>query len=173
MGVTDSQDAGVELTRRGKASIAALVILVAVSFIPALFGSRFRPDAWYEGLVKPALNPPNWIFGPVWTLLYGLMGVSAWLVWRERRHRRVQGPLLLFGIQLVFNGLWSYLFFGLKNPGLAFIEILVLWAAIAFTLAAFWQRNRPSGLLLIPYLTWVSFAVYLNFELWRLNRIVL
>ena len=173
MGVTDSQDAGVELTWRGKASMAALVILVAVSFIPAIFGSSFRPDAWYEGLVKPALNPPNWIFGPVWTLLYGLMGVSAWLVWRERKDSRVQGPLLLFGIQLVFNGLWSYLFFGLKNPGLAFIEILVLWAAIAFTLAAFWQRNRPAGLLLIPYLTWVSFAVYLNFELWRLNRIVL
>jgi tryptophan-rich sensory protein len=89
----------------------------------------------------------------------------------ERKNRPVQGALLLFGIQLVLNGLWSYFFFGLNNPGLAFIEIVVLWAAIASTLAAFWQRRRLAGLLLVPYLSWVSFAVYLNFELWRLNRI--
>jgi len=157
-------------TKQGsKGSIGALLIFLAASFVPGLFGSLFRPEAWYESLVKPALNPPGWIFGPVWTLLYGVMGVSAWLVWRQRRHAPINGALLLFGIQLFFNGLWSFLFFGLKHPGLAFVEILVLWAAIASMLVSFWRKSRPAGLLVTPYLSWVSFAVYLNFALWRLN----
>lgn len=167
--MTDSPNPDVKMKRGSKTSIGALVIFLAVSFIPAFFGSLFRPDTWYEGLVKPALNPPNWVFGPVWTLLYVIMGISAWLVWRQRRHTPVNGALLFFGIQLLFNGLWSYLFFGLKNPGLAFIDILILWAAIASTLICFGQKSRSAALLLIPYLSWVSFAVYLNFELWRLN----
>jgi len=154
-----------------KSSIGALVIFLVISFIPALLGSMFRPDAWYEGLIKPALNPPNWIFGPVWTFLYAVMGISAWIVWLQRQTVPVQTAFVLFGIQLLFNGFWTYIFFGLKNPGLAFAEILILWVAIAFTLAAFWQKSRCAGLLMIPYLSWVSFAVYLNFELWRLNTI--
>ncbi len=157
------------MTRGSKVSIAALVISLTVSFMPGLFGSLFRPGAWYEGLVKPALNPPNWLFGPVWTFLYVAMGVSAWLVWRQREHARIHGALRLFGLQLLFNGLWSYLFFGLQNPGLALINILFLWAVIACTLISFWKKSRPAGLLLTPYLLWVSFAVYLNFGIWRLN----
>ena len=154
-----------------KRSIGALVIFLVISFIPALLGSMFRPDAWYEGLVKPALNPPNWIFGPVWTCLYAIMGISAWIVWLQRQTVPVQAAFVLFGIQLLLNGFWTYIFFGLKNPGFAFAEILMLWVAIACTLAAFWQKSRSAGLLLIPYLLWVSFAVYLNFELWRLNLV--
>ncbi|MBW1780486.1 MAG: tryptophan-rich sensory protein [Deltaproteobacteria bacterium] len=154
-----------------KRSIKALVIFLVISFLPALVGSMFRPDAWYEGLVKPALNPPNWIFGPVWTCLYALMGISAWLVWLQRQTVPVRSALVLFGIQLLFNGLWTFIFFGLRRPGLAFVDIVILWAAIACTLAAFWGRSRYAALLLIPYLLWVSFAVYLNFELWRLNMV--
>jgi benzodiazapine receptor len=154
-----------------KRSIGALVIFLVISFIPALLGLMFTPDAWYEGLVKPTLNPPNWIFGPVWTCLYTIMGISAWIVWLQRQTVPVQAAFVLFGIQLLLNGFWTYIFFGLKNPGLAFAEILMLWVAIACTLAAFWQKSRCAGLLLIPYLSWVSFAVYLNFELWRLNMV--
>ena len=152
-----------------KAAITGLVIFLAISFAPALFGSQFKPDAWYQGLVKPALTPPGWVFGPVWTVLYAAMGVSAWLVWRQKDRVPVQGALFLFGIQLVLNGIWTYLFFGLKNPGLAFVEILVLWVAIACTVISFRQKSRTAALILIPYLAWVSFAAYLNFELWRLN----
>jgi len=151
------------------ASVAAVGIFILVSFLPGLFGSLFRPDEWYEGLVKPSLNPPGWIFGPVWTCLYAVMGVSAWLVWRQRNLGPVHGALSIFGIQLFLNGLWSYLFFGLQKPGLALMDILLLWAAIAATLIAFWQRRRAAGLLLAPYLAWVSFAVYLNLAIWRLN----
>ena len=147
------------------------LLLLGISFIPALLGSRFRPDAWYEGLIKPALNPPGWIFGPVWTILYITMGIAAWLVWLQRHNVRVHLALALFGIQLLFNGLWTFLFFGLRNPGIALVDILMLWFAIAFTLMAFWQKSRTAGILLTPYLSWVSFAVYLNFELWRLNTL--
>jgi len=154
-----------------KRSIGALVILLVISFIPALLGSMFRPDAWYESLIKPALNPPGWIFGPVWTFLYITMGIAAWLVWLRRHNVRIQFALALFYIQLFFNGLWTFLFFGLRRPELAFVDILILWLAIACTLMAFWQKSRTAGLFLIPYLSWVSFAVYLNFELWQLNMV--
>jgi translocator protein len=157
------------MTQDRKSSIGALVIFLAISFIPALPGSMFGPDAWYEGLVKPALNPPNWIFGPVWTFLYAVMGISAWLVWLQRHSVRVRIALVFFGIQLLLNALWTCIFFGLKMPGLAFAEILILWAAIACTMVSFWHRSMSAGLLLVPYLSWVSFASYLNFELWRLN----
>lgn len=165
----NSRNSGVSKRQDKKGSAAALCIAVILSFMPGLFGSMFRPDEWYEGLVKPALNPPGWIFGPVWTLLYITMGVSAWLVWRQRAMGPVHGVLLVFAIQLLLNGLWSYLFFGLQKPDFALMDILFLWAAIACTLIAFWQRSKAAGLLLIPYLAWVSFAVYLNFQIWRLN----
>ena len=154
-----------------KRSLGALALILLISFIAAILGSRFRPDAWYEGLIKPTLNPPGWIFGPVWTFLYLIMGTSAWLVWLQRHNVRVQFALVLFGTQLLFNGLWTFLFFGLRNPGLAFVDILILWFAIACTLIAFWQKSRTAGLFLIPCLSWVSFAVYLNFELWQLNMV--
>ena len=126
-------------------SLTALVIFLAISFIPAFVGSWFRPDAWYEGLIKPALNPPGWIFGPVWTLLYITMGIAAWLVWLQRHNVRVHLALALFGIQLLFNGLWTFLFFGLRDPGIALVDILILWFAIASTLLAFWKKSRTGA----------------------------
>ena len=152
-----------------KRSPFALLVFLAISFIPALAGAFFRPGMWYEGLVKPPLNPPGWIFGPVWTFLYITIALSGWLVWPTRERARVLGPMAVFGIQILFNGLWTLIFFGLKNPGLAFADILMLWAAILWTIVLFWRRSRYAGLLLIPYIFWVSFAVYLNFGLWRLN----
>lgn len=126
-------------------------------------------DGWYDGLVKPAWNPPAWLFGPVWTALYVTMAVAAWLVWREGGWRAQRGPLGLFLAQWALNALWTPLFFGLHQPGLAFAEILVLWAVLAMTVRAFWRVRRGAGLLLVPYLAWVSFAAFLNFTLWRLN----
>lgn len=127
-------------------------------------------STWYPMLRKPAFNPPGAVFGPVWTALYILMAVAAWRVWRRRPtggSRRL--PLGLWWGQLALNLGWSCLFFGLRNPGLALIELLFLWIAVAATLAAFWRRDRAAGLLFATYLAWVSFAALLNFEIWRLN----
>jgi benzodiazapine receptor len=150
-------------------SALALVAWLAVSFAASLVGSRFMPGEWYAALAKPAWTPPDWIFAPVWSLLYGLMGVSAWLVWRRAGFRRAGPALGVFLAQLALNALWSYLFFGIHRPGLAFLEILVLWAAILATLILFRRVIAAAGLLLAPYLLWVGFAACLNFALWRLN----
>ena len=143
-----------------------LIFWLAVTFTAAWIGSWFHPGEWYAGLVKPTLTPPAWIFGPVWTLLYVMMAMAAWLVWRRHGLADAIGPLGLFLGQLALNALWSYL---LQRPGLAFIDIVVLWVAILATLIAFWRSHPPAGLLLLPYLLWVSFATYLNFQFWRLN----
>lgn len=132
-------------------------------------GAAFPPGEWYRQLAKPPFNPPAWIFGPVWTLLYMLMGVSAWLVWRRPGLPAAQYPLLLFAVQMTLNGAWSWIFFGFHRTGLALIDILLLWAAIAATLLSFWRIRKTAAVLLIPYLLWVTFAVYLNASLWRLN----
>jgi len=126
-------------------------------------------DDWYAALAKPGWNPPNWIFGPVWSALYFCMAVAAWLVWRQAGFRQAGGPLALFAVQLVLNVLWSCVFFGLEKPGLAFMEVLLLWATIAATTVVFWQRSTLAGVLFMPYLAWVSFASVLNFTIWRLN----
>lgn len=146
-----------------------LVFWLGLCFTAAWVGSRFPPGAWYEQLLKPALTPPGWVFPIVWTLLYTMMGVAAWLIWRHRGVAGALRPLGLFLLQLGFNTLWSYLFFGLENPGLALVNIIVLWLAILATVITFWQYDRLAGQLLIPYLLWVSFAVYLNLQFWRLN----
>ena len=146
-----------------------LVGWLAVSFAAATVGSRFRPGEWYASLVKPAWNPPNAVFAPVWTLLYAFMGIAAWLVWRQAGFRGAGAALGLFLVQLALNALWSYLFFGIHRPDLAFFEIVVLWLAILATLVLFWRVTAPSGILLLPYLAWVGFAAFLNFTLWRLN----
>jgi translocator protein len=153
----------------GPASWLGLIFWLGLCFAAAWAGSFFQPGEWYEHLVKPALTPPGWVFGPVWTLLYAMMGVAAWLVWQRRGFTGAARALGLFLLQLGFNALWSYLFFGLKNPGLAFLNIVALWLVILGTLIAFYRHYRPAGLLLLPYLLWVSFAVYLNLEFWRLN----
>ncbi|MFC1575461.1 TspO/MBR family protein [Gemmatimonadota bacterium] len=126
---------------------------------------------WYPTLVKPWFNPPSWVFGPVWSLLYLMMGIAAFLVWQKGGDGGVvKTALTLFAIQLVLNGLWSVLFFGMRSPGLAFAEIIVLWAFIGATAVAFWRVSPVAGLLLLPYELWVTFAAVLNGSIWILNR---
>lgn len=135
----------------------------------AAFGGLFRPGEWYAQLQKPAWTPPNWLFGPVWTVLYTLMAVAAWLVWQQGGWAAQRWALGAFLLQLLFNGLWSPLFFGLRKPGLAFADIGLLWLALLATLILFWKVRPLAGALLVPYLVWVTFAAALNFTLWRLN----
>ena len=150
-------------------SILGLLGWLGVTFAAAWAGSRFMPGAWYAALAKPAWNPPNAIFAPVWSVLYGLMAVAAWLVWRRAGFSGAGAALGLFAVQLILNALWSYLFFGRHQPGLAFGDIVVLWVAILSVVLLFLRVDRVAGALLLPYLAWVSFAAYLNFTLWRLN----
>lgn len=127
-------------------------------------------DGWYQTLEKPAFSPPDGVFGPVWTTLYLLMVISAFLVWRQGwPSREAKLALSLFGIQLGLNMLWSVLFFGLQSPGAAFVELVMLWAAIAAWMAASWRVSRAAGALILPYLAWVTFAGVLNAAIWRLN----
>jgi tryptophan-rich sensory protein len=150
-------------------SILGLLGWLGVTFAAAWAGSRFMPGAWYAALAKPAWNPPNAIFAPVWSVLYGLMAVAAWLVWRRAGFSGAGAALGLFAVQLILNALWSYLFFGRHQPGLAFGDIVVLWVAILSVVLLFLRVDRVAGALLLPYLAWVGFAAYLNFTLWRLN----
>ena len=125
---------------------------------------------WYAGLQKPSWNPPNWLFGPAWTLLYVLMGVASWLVWRQARKGRAVGlALTLYGIQLALNLAWSFIFFGARRPFWAMVEIVPLWCFIAATMVQFYKVSKTAGALLIPYQLWVSFATALNVAVWRLN----
>lgn len=149
-----------------------LIVFLVICFAAAGIGSAVTTpqiDGWYANLTKPSWNPPNWIFGPVWSTLYVAMAVAAWLVWRQSGIAAAKVPLALFGVQLALNTLWSCLFFGLENPGLAFTEVLLLWVAIAATMVTFWFRSKVAGLLFVPYLAWVTFAAFLNFTVWRLN----
>ena len=128
-------------------------------------------STWYPTLVKPSFNPPAWVFGPVWTLLYIMMGIAAFLVWRRGLNADgVRIALTVFAIQLALNGLWSILFFGLQAPGWALAEIILLWMAIGTATLLFWRVVPAAGVLLLPYWAWVSFATVLNASLWWLNR---
>ena len=140
-----------------------------VCFIAPALGAFSMPDAWYASLHKPSWNPPGWVFGPVWTLIYIMMAVAAWLVWRRGGLRVNRGPLSLFMVQLALNAVWTPLFFGLHQPGWAFVDIVLLWLAIATTITAFRRVHRGAAWLLVPYLAWVSFASVLNYTLWRMN----
>ncbi len=151
-------------------SVLALAGWLALCFGAATFGALFMPGEWYAQLRKPSWNPPSWLFGPVWTALYFMMASAAWLVWRLGGFAANLRPLSLFLAQLVFNALWSWLFFGLKNPALAFVDIVCLWLGILMTLLSFWNVHRTAALLLAPYLAWVSFAAVLNWTLWQMNR---
>ena len=141
--------------------------------LAGIIGSIFTVDSiptWYVTLVTPAWNPPSWIFGPVWTILFALMGIAAYLVWRKRTHNKgTRSSLVFYGIQLIFNTLWSIIFFGLKNPGLAFADIIILLLMIVVTTVKFWKIDRYAGILFLPYLLWVSFATVLNFAIWQMN----
>jgi translocator protein len=150
-----------------------LVVSLALAFLAAALGGWMTSTSlstWYPGLTKPSWNPPDWVFGPVWTLLYTMMAVAAWLVWREGRGRDTTRALTFYGVQLFLNTLWSGLFFALQSPGAAVIEVVVFWLSILATVVACWRVMRWAGLLLVPYLAWVSFAAALNFAVWQLNR---
>lgn len=149
-------------------SILVLVVFVLICLGVSALGAQFRPGEWYQQLLKSPLTPPNWVFAPVWAALYLAMAVAAWLVWQSAPKSRIV-PLSLFGLQLFFNAIWSWLFFGLHEPGLALVDIILVWCAIMGTAVAFWKVNTIAGILFLPYIAWVSFAAYLNFEIWRLN----
>lgn len=153
--------------------VLGLVVWLLVTYAASAIGAVASVDAgaFYGQLQQPGWAPPAWLFGPVWTLLYTLMAVAAWLVWRSPgEHRLLLG---LFLAQLILNGLWSWLFFSWQLGGLAFAEILLLWALIAVVLVGFWRVRALAGALLVPYLLWVSFAALLNFTLWRQNPLLL
>ncbi len=149
--------------------IGHLALAIAICFGAAAIGAQFTPGAWYASLQKPTWNPPNWIFGPVWTALYLMMAVSAWLVWRRLGWKVGREPLMLFGVQLILNAAWSWLFFGEHRPDLALIDITALWLAIVATIWIFRTVSQIAAWLLVPYLAWVTFATLLNLALWRLN----
>jgi len=152
------------------ASLIMLVGFVAVSFLAALPGAVFRPGEWYERLAKPSWRPPNWLFAPVWTVLYLTIAVSGWLVWRGVGFSGATLALPIFALQLVLNAAWTPLFFGLHRIDLGLSDILLLWLFIIVTIMFFYFVNLVAALLLLPYLAWVTFAVALNFAVWRLNR---
>ena len=150
--------------------VVAVAVPLVVGGISGFATSRGVAE-WYPTLVRPAFTPPSWLFGPVWTLLYIAMGVAAFLVWRRGLATEgVAVALTAFVVQLALNGLWSLLFFGARAPGVAFIEIIVLWVSIVVTVWLFWRLSTAAGVLLLPYLAWVSFAAVLNGSLWALNR---
>jgi len=150
----------------------SLVPFIVVCFTAAAIGALFTNtslNTWYPQLRRPEWTPPNWILGPVWTSLYVMMAVSAWLVWRSASWPQTGAALALFGVQLVLNSLWSVIFFGLRRIGPAFGEILVLWMTTVATAVAFLPISLLAAWLLIPYLVWVAFASYLNFRIWQMN----
>ena len=144
----------------------ALVGFIVITFCAPALGAFSMPGSWYAGLNKPSWNPPAWIFGPAWTLLYTLMAVAAWLVWKRAGFTR---PLALYFVQLALNAAWTPIFFGAHELGWALIEIVTMWIAIALTLISFFRVSSAAGWLLVPYLAWVTFATALNFALWKLN----
>lgn len=148
-----------------------IVTCVGVGYLSSVV-SRDETDPWFDNLIKPSFNPPDWVFSPVWTTLYILMGLAAGLVWDkiETQRETVRKALTFFWIQLGLNALWSYLFFGLHNPLLALIEIVILWLMIYETFVQFNKVNRVASYLLLPYLAWVTFATVLNASIWWLNR---
>jgi len=156
-------------SKRPDSQLLALAGWLALCFSASATAVFVSAGGWYASLHKPSWNPPSWIFGPVWTALYAMMAVAAWLVWRAGGWKEQRRALTLFLLQWFLNALWTPLFFGLHRPGFAFAEIVLLWLALAATLALFWQVKKAAGVMLLPYLAWVSFAAVLNFVIWRLN----
>jgi tryptophan-rich sensory protein len=160
------------LLRRGK--VVGLLGWLILSFAAAGIGAIATAEAgeFYQQLVRPAWAPPAWLFAPVWTTLYLLMGIAAWLVWRTHGFRGARTALVLFIAQLAFNALWSWLFFVWRRGDLAFAEVLLLWCLIVATVISFWRLKPLAAALLLPYLGWVSFASALTYSTWRLNPIL-
>ncbi len=156
-----------------KANWKRLVLSLGICEAAGIAGSIYTLQSvreWYPTLTKPQFNPPAWVFGPVWTALFIMMGLSLYLVWnRGLKKKGVTDAVAIFGVQLILNVVWSYLFFGLRNPSLALFEIIVLWGAILVTILKFGKIDRPAAYLLIPYLLWVGFAGVLNLSIVLLN----
>lgn len=155
--------------------ILGLLAWLAISFVASGIGAvaSIRAVSFYGQLVQPSWAPPASVFGPVWTILYVLMGIAAWLVWRAGGFRVNRSALTLFLVQLAVNALWSWLFFAWHRGALAFADVVLLWLLIVATLVSFWRVRPLAGALLIPYLLWVSFATALNFSVWQINPQVL
>jgi len=149
--------------------LMGLAFWIVLTFSVAAFASQFEPGVWYTTIAKPDWTPPGWLFGPVWGMLYLAMSISAWLIWRQRSQSAVSIPLGFYMMQLAVNGLWSWIFFGRQWIGLAFIDLITLVILVAMTLAVFLRIRKAAGLMLIPYLIWISFAAALNFQIWRMN----
>jgi tryptophan-rich sensory protein len=152
--------------------LAWLFGLLTICFAAAGIGGVLTSTSvgdWYQALEKPRWTPPDWVFGPVWSVLYALMGIAAWFVWRKGGWTASRTSLLLFGVQLVLNVAWSAIFFALRSPGLAMAEIVILWLAIVATAISFWGRSSIAALLFVPYLAWATFATLLNFAIWRMH----
>lgn len=162
-GTVRDADAGSGQGRR----LAALAGFVALAFVPTLGAVVARPDAWYQGLAKPSWNPPPWVFGPVWTLLYATLGLAAWRVWRRSGWSR---PLAWWGLQLLLNAAWTPVFFGLHLLGASVVVIAALWLVLVTTVASFARVDRIAAWTLVPCLAWVSFAAALDAAIWWSNR---
>lgn len=149
--------------------IISLLLCLGAGFLGSLFTTP-AIDTWYATLLKPFFNPPNWIFAPVWTTLFILMGIALYLIWQKGlKNKKAKVAVGFFIVHLGFNSLWSIIFFGLHNPGLAFIDIVLLWLMIVFLIYYFYGLNKLAAWLLMPYLLWVSFATILNYSIWLLN----
>ena len=151
------------------ALFAFIILCLAVSGAGGLITTT-SVDTWYQALEKPPFNPPDWVFAPVWTALYILMGIAAWRVWRLRSLKATRAAFAVFGMQLCLNLAWSFLFFGLQRIDLALVEIVILLCAIAINTIMFWRIERLAGLLFVPYAAWVTYATILNASLWLLNE---
>lgn len=151
-----------------------LVLSIIIAELAGVIGSLFTVpslESWYSTLARPELSPPNWVFGPVWTTLFALMGIAAFLVWKKGLNQKdVRVALGVFAVQLVLNTMWSIIFFNLQSPLWAFIDLVVLWIAIILTMILFYKISKSAIWLLLPYILWVSFAGYLNYMIWILNR---
>jgi translocator protein len=149
--------------------ILAIAIPLAVGFTSGFF-TITGVGSWYQTIQRPSWNPPGWIFGPVWTTLYIMMGIALYLIWKAEVSTSLKNyAILLFTLQLVFNFFWSFIFFNQQQPGWAFAEIVALWVLILFTIFAFAKINNLAAWLLVPYISWVSFAAILNYTIWKLN----
>ncbi|MFC1669961.1 TspO/MBR family protein [Spirochaetota bacterium] len=149
--------------------IISILICLAAGMIGSVFTAQ-SVKGWYLTINKPVFNPPGWLFGPVWTILYILMGIALYLIWKSPKDTKNRTTALTFFlINLVLNTMWSLLFFGLQNPFLAFIEIIIIWITLALSIFYFYRISKTAAYLLIPYIAWSSFAAVLNFYLWRLN----
>ena len=148
--------------------IISIIGCEAAGLIGGIFTAK-SVKSWFLTINKPSFNPPSWIFGPVWTALYFLMGISVYIIWRKSDTQNVKMALAVFIVQLLLNTLWSFIFFGNQNPQLAFFEILLLWVFILACIIVFFPISQTASYLLVPYILWVSFAAVLNYSIWKLN----